>query len=76
MPVFEIVGEALHNLTDMSRSEMEDRVREALVHVGLARAGDDPQVGRGRQVPSRRPDASRGLDESTASKIIRVSYLS
>jgi len=35
MPVYEIVGEALHNLTDMSRSEMEDRVREALVRVGL-----------------------------------------
>jgi peptide/nickel transport system ATP-binding protein len=35
IPVFEIVGEALINLTDMSRSEMEDRVREALVKVGL-----------------------------------------
>jgi peptide/nickel transport system ATP-binding protein len=35
MPVFEIVGEALRNLTDMGRSEMEDRVREALVRVGL-----------------------------------------
>ncbi len=35
MPVYEIVGEALRNLTDMGRSEMEDRVREALVRVGL-----------------------------------------
>jgi len=35
MPVFEIVSEALHNLANMSRSEMEDRVRDALVRVGL-----------------------------------------
>jgi peptide/nickel transport system ATP-binding protein len=35
MPVYEIVGEALRNLTDLSRSEMEDRVRVALVRVGL-----------------------------------------
>ncbi len=35
MPVFEIVGEPLRNLFSMSRSEMEDRVREALVRVGL-----------------------------------------
>lgn len=35
MPVFEIVGEALRNLEDVSRTEMEDRVREALVRVGL-----------------------------------------
>ena len=35
MPVYEIVGEALRNLDDLSRSEMEDRVREALVRVGL-----------------------------------------
>ncbi len=35
MPVFEIVGEALRNLEDMSRTEMEDRVRDALVRVGL-----------------------------------------
>jgi peptide/nickel transport system ATP-binding protein len=34
IPIFEIVGEALRNLTDMRRSEMEDRVREALVRVG------------------------------------------
>jgi peptide/nickel transport system ATP-binding protein len=35
MPVFEIVGEALRNLDSMSRSEMEGRVSEALVSVGL-----------------------------------------
>jgi len=35
MPVFEIVGEALRNLEEVSRTEMEDRVREALVRVGL-----------------------------------------
>ncbi len=35
MPVFEIVSEALRNLSDMSRSEMEDRVQDALVRVGL-----------------------------------------
>lgn len=35
MPVFEVVGEALRNLTDMSRSEMEDRVQDVLVRVGL-----------------------------------------
>jgi peptide/nickel transport system ATP-binding protein len=35
IPVYEIVGEALRNLTSMSKSEMEDRVCEALVRVGL-----------------------------------------
>lgn len=35
MPVFEIVGEALRNLDNITGSEMEDRVREALVRVGL-----------------------------------------
>jgi peptide/nickel transport system ATP-binding protein len=35
MPVFEIVSEALRNLAYMSRSEMEDRVQDALVRVGL-----------------------------------------
>ena len=35
IPVYEIVGEALRNMTNMKKSEMEDRVREALVHVGL-----------------------------------------
>jgi peptide/nickel transport system ATP-binding protein len=35
IPVFEIVGEALRNLTQINRSEMQDRVEEALVRVGL-----------------------------------------
>lgn len=35
LPVFEIVGEALRNLTSITRSEMEDRVRDTLVRVGL-----------------------------------------
>ncbi|MBN2006323.1 MAG: ATP-binding cassette domain-containing protein [Anaerolineae bacterium] len=35
MPVFEVVGEALHNLAAMNRSEMEARVSDALVRVGL-----------------------------------------
>ncbi len=35
LPVFEIVGEALHNLTNMSRTETEDHVRQSLVRVGL-----------------------------------------
>jgi peptide/nickel transport system ATP-binding protein len=36
MPVFENVAESLHNLTSgMSKSEMEDRVKDAIVRVGL-----------------------------------------
>lgn len=35
MPVFEIVGEALRNLAAMNHSEMEARVSDALVRVGL-----------------------------------------
>ncbi len=35
MPVFENVSEALVNLTDIRGSEMEDRVKEAIVRVGL-----------------------------------------
>jgi peptide/nickel transport system ATP-binding protein len=35
MPVFEIVGEALRNLTDMTRDEKEMTIRDALVRVGL-----------------------------------------
>lgn len=36
MPVFENVAESLHNLSKgMSKSEMEDRVKDAIVRVGL-----------------------------------------
>jgi peptide/nickel transport system ATP-binding protein len=35
MPVFELVGESLHNLTNVSRSEMEERITDAIVRVGL-----------------------------------------
>ncbi|MFC1463511.1 MAG: ABC transporter ATP-binding protein [Candidatus Brachytrichaceae bacterium NZ_4S206] len=35
MPVFENVSEALVNLTNIRGSEMEDRVKEAIVRVGL-----------------------------------------
>jgi peptide/nickel transport system ATP-binding protein len=35
MPVFEIVGEALRNLTAMTRDEKEMTIRDALVRVGL-----------------------------------------
>jgi peptide/nickel transport system ATP-binding protein len=35
MPVYEIVSESLRNLTDVSKREMEDRVKDAVVRVGL-----------------------------------------
>ncbi len=35
MPVFENVGEALVNLTNIRGSELEDRVKDAIVRVGL-----------------------------------------
>jgi peptide/nickel transport system ATP-binding protein len=35
MPVFEIVGESLRNLTSMTRDEKEVTIRDALVRVGL-----------------------------------------
>jgi peptide/nickel transport system ATP-binding protein len=35
IPVYEIVGESLLNLAGMKRSETEERVKEALVRVGL-----------------------------------------
>lgn len=35
IPVFEIVGESLHNMGHADHSEMEDKVKEALVRVGL-----------------------------------------
>jgi peptide/nickel transport system ATP-binding protein len=35
MPVYEIVSEGLRNLSDIPRREMEDRVKEAIVRVGL-----------------------------------------
>jgi peptide/nickel transport system ATP-binding protein len=35
IPVYEIVGESLINLTRLGRGEIEDRVKEALVRVGL-----------------------------------------
>jgi peptide/nickel transport system ATP-binding protein len=35
IPIYEIVGESLRNTTKISQSEMEDRVKEALVRVGL-----------------------------------------
>ncbi|MGQ9904689.1 MAG: ATP-binding cassette domain-containing protein, partial [Anaerolineae bacterium] len=35
MPVFENVGEGLINLTDIRGKEMEDRVKDAIVRVGL-----------------------------------------
>jgi len=35
IPVYEIVGESLINLTRLNRGEIEDRVKDALVRVGL-----------------------------------------
>ncbi|MFZ6029051.1 MAG: ABC transporter ATP-binding protein [Chloroflexota bacterium] len=35
IPVFEIVGEVLHNISRMDKAAIEARVKDALVHVGL-----------------------------------------